>query len=84
MTDPNISRYGWKMWLVIVTALVLLVAIVLLFYAPLRGPVPDEAPATPSTEWTTAPEGPAVPVDLPETPMRNAPRETPAASETPE
>jgi len=83
MTDQNVSRYGWKMWLVIAAALAALLAIVLLFYAPLRGPTPDEAPASPSTEWTTAPEGPAVQVDLPDTPMRNVPRATPSATSQP-
>ena len=84
MTDQNKSRYGWKMWLVIAAALAVLLAFVLLFYAPLRGPTPDEAPAQPSTEWTTAPEEPAVQVDLPDTPVRNVPRATPSAEDLPE
>lgn len=36
--------------------------------------------ATPSAEWTTAPEG-GVPVDLPEARMTNAPTDAPSAEQ---
>jgi len=63
------------MWLWIFAVFAILVIIGLFYFAPFHTVTPEEesTPTAPSTEWTEAPTGPAVPVDLPKTPMTNVP-----------
>ena len=73
------SKWLWPLVVALLTAL-----LVIWFFSPL-GDVPVSEPAperTPSSEWTTAPEGPAVEVKLPVTPVRRAPAETSSPSPT--
>ncbi|WCT78605.1 hypothetical protein [Novosphingobium humi] len=75
MTDPASELPPARKWFSI--ALVILVLVVLfLWYSPHSGKPKQEQPVAPtprSTEWAPEPTGPAVPVNLPRTPMTNVP-----------
>jgi hypothetical protein len=71
-------RWLWPIAIALLTALL----VILLFRPSAEAPVTEPAPTqTPSTEWTTAPEGSAVDVRLPKTPMRNVPADEQAESQ---
>jgi hypothetical protein len=73
MKKPTSSTKSSSKWFWILTLFALLVLVVVWFADPL-GKVedaPTQPPAAQSTEWAPAPEGPAVEVKLPETPVRN-------------
>ncbi len=81
MTDDDPRRYVVRMWLWIAAVLALLVLIALFYFAPFRTIEPGPAPSPQSSEWTTAPEGAAVKVELPKTPVTSVPLEpTPTSS----
>lgn len=68
-------------WGLPIVAIAIIVLLAIWLLKPQAETTEPRAQSTPSTEWTTAPEGPAVEVNLPETPMRNAPVEpTPTPS----
>lgn len=74
------SRSGGSwLWPIVIAALMALL-VVWLFTPSAVAPVSEPAGANgPGDEWTTAPEGPAAPVALPDAPMRNVRGETDAA-----
>ena len=74
MKRPAPSTAGNWFWPIVI-ALLGALAVIWLF-APIADSSTESAvKQTPSPEWTTAPEGPAVPVDLPDAPMRQVPAE---------
>jgi hypothetical protein len=75
VTDPAPDNPPSKRLLKVVLVVVVIVAIFLVA-KPLgyRQPAPPEPQ---STEWANEPEGPAVPVTLPKTPMTNVPEKPP-------
>lgn len=79
MKKPTSSPKASSKLFWILTLLALLILTIVWFANPL-GKVEQAPPpqaAAQSTEWAPAPEGPAVEVNLPETPMKN-----PVASQT--
>ena len=73
MTDPEGKSSGKSLWIVI---LILLLVLVIGWFSNPLGKVeeaPPAQPAAPSTDWAEEPETPGVDVNLPETPMTNAP-----------
>lgn len=71
---PKSSRSPSR-WFWILTLIAMLVVVIVWFMNPLgeveRAPTVKETGQ--STEWAPAPEGPAVDVTLPQTPMTNVP-----------
>ena len=79
MKSPSISTVGNWFWPIVI-ALLGALAVVWLF-APIAEPSGEPAvKQTPTPEWTTRPEGLAVPVDLPDTAVRRVPAEQATAS----
>lgn len=76
MTKPTPSSRSSSKWFWILTLLALLALFILavVWFAKPLGKVEQTPPpetAAQSTEWAPAPNGPAVDVKLPETPMKN-------------
>ena len=77
MNEQSSDTKSPSRWFWLILVFMLFALIVIWFLDPF-GDVPTPPPAaepTPSTEWTTAPEEPGVPVELPETPMTETPVE---------
>ena len=73
MTKPTPSSRSSSKWFWILALLALFILTIVWFANPLgkveQAPPPETAAQ--STEWAPAPDGPAVDVRLPETPMKN-------------
>ncbi|AKH43687.1 hypothetical protein FHS61_002875 [Altererythrobacter atlanticus] len=81
MANPDSSSGAKWFWALVVILLFVLLAV---WFLDPFGETPEPAPAeTPNPDFTTAPEEPGVPVDLPDTPMTNTPVEEPGATEAP-
>jgi len=83
MAETGGSSGAKWFWAIVV---ILLFALVVIWFLDPFGDVPEAAPAatqTPSTEWTTAPDEAGVPIELPETPMTNAPADEASPSAAP-
>ncbi len=67
-----------KMTIGVLVILAIILLLLLFYFAPFAetSPGEEQAPATPSTEWTTAPEEPGVEVDLPDSPITSVPAES--------
>jgi hypothetical protein len=77
MIDPMRETKTARKWLWPVIATLFVIGALFWFAKPLgeSQKVGITKPAVQSTEWAEEPEGPAVPVTLPTTPMMNAPIE---------
>jgi len=74
MKRPAASTAGNWLWPIVIVLLGVLLIIWL--FVPIGYSATEANPKqTPSSEWTTAPEEPAVPVDLPDAPIRRVPAE---------
>jgi hypothetical protein len=75
MSDQLGRSKNTKKWAWILVLVLLAIGAAVWFARPLRDAAKEEPsrPAAQSTEWTPEPEGSAVPVNLPKTPMTNAP-----------
>lgn len=88
MSDPvrKTKTAGKWLWPVVMTLFV--IAALFWFAKPLGEPekIGSAKPVAQSTEWAEEPEGPAVPVTLPTTPLKNVPvedrDETPGTEKT--
>ena len=79
-TANNAVRY-W-LWPIVIALLGALLVIWL--FAPSDDPSQESRTnRAPNSEWTTAPEGPAVQVDLPEAPIRRVPAQQADSSPAP-
>ena len=74
MKRPATSAAGNWFWPIVIALLGALLVIWL--FAPIADSSSEPAvKQTPSPAWTTRPEGPSIPVDLPDAPMRQVPAE---------
>jgi len=79
VSDPVSDVRPARKWLWVIVLILLFVLVIGWFANPLgTGTIVEPAvvpaePVAPSTDLTPAPEGSAVPVTLPETPMTNTP-----------
>jgi len=78
MPSSSPSKWFWPIVIVLLCALVVIWAFTPVTESP--EPIPEQ---TPDPNWTTAPEGPAVPVQLPDTPVRVVPADKASPSPTP-
>ena len=79
MTEPEFDTGVTGRRLRIFLVILVLVAVIIWFVAPF-GTTKQEAPVQPVTQskdWAPEPTGPAVPVNLPKTPMTNVPDKAP-------
>jgi hypothetical protein len=86
MNDPVRETKSAGKWLWLVALVVVVIGSLFWFAQPLGESEGDEAakPVAQSTEWAEEPEGPAVPVTLPTTPLKNVPIEDRGESREPE
>jgi hypothetical protein len=85
MSDPLREDSAMKKWVWAFLLVLLAIGVTVWFARPWAEPtkVETSGPAPQSTEWAPEPEGSAVPITLPKTPMTNVPDEDKgAASET--
>jgi hypothetical protein len=77
MTDPVREDKTPHKWIWTIVLILLAIVATFWFARPLGEPEQVETvePVAQSTEWVPVPEGSAVPVTLPETPLRNVPAE---------
>jgi hypothetical protein len=77
MSDPSRETKSASKWLWLVAVALIVAGGLFWFAKPLGVPEKDEAaaPVAQSTEWVEEPKGPAVPVVLPTTPLKNVPIE---------
>ncbi|MBN9143681.1 MULTISPECIES: hypothetical protein [unclassified Novosphingobium] len=75
MKDPVSGPSPAKRWLSAIMVLLLVLVLTIWYVAPPSKPKQEQQarPAPRSTEWAPEPAGPAVPVNLPKTPMTNVP-----------
>ena len=75
MSDPVRETKTASRWLWLVAAALLVIGALFWFAKPLSKPdkVAIAKPVAQSTEWAEEPKGPAVPVTLPTTPLKNVP-----------
>jgi hypothetical protein len=77
MNDPVHETRSTGKWLWPVVVILIVIGALFWFAKPLGEPekVGTAEPVAQSTEWTEVPAGPAVPVTLPTTPLKNVPIE---------
>jgi hypothetical protein len=82
MSDPLGGSKTAKKWVRTLGLVLLAIGAAVWFARPLGEPtmVEPSRPAPQSTEWAPEPEGSAVPVTLPKTPMTNVPVEDKGAA----
>lgn len=73
MAEPAPAGRGKWLWIVVIVVLLVVLVAWLIRPAGEDSEIAADAPATQSTEWAVEPEGPKVPVTLPDTPMTNTP-----------